>query len=239
MKAIYPSWSVPAVQSFSTTRYGGVSQGPWRSFNLGSACGDEPDAVAENRRRLCSELPSPPLWLQQVHGARVIHAEQWQPGIEVDAIWTDRRGEALTIQTADCLPILLAAEDGAVIGAAHAGWRGLAADIPAALVRALPVRPEQLVAWIGPGIGAEQYTVGEAVREAFLALSPALGAAFAIDEGGLIHCDLKRIARQLLNRAGVVEVLDCGLCTAADAERFFSYRRDGVCGRMATCIWKV
>ncbi len=238
MNLLHPSWPVPDVQALSTTRERGVSQGPWTSFNLGSACGDDSAAVAENRRQLQRHLPAPPLWLKQVHGARVIRADDWQAEIEADAIWTDQISQVLAIQTADCLPILLAAEDGGVIGAAHAGWRGLAADIPGALVKALPVSPEKLVAWIGPGIGAERYIVGESVRETFLDLSPDLSAAFASDLDGAIHCDLKHIATHLLARAGVAQIQDCGLCTASDPERFFSYRRDGDCGRMVTCIWR-
>ncbi|MEE4297182.1 MAG: peptidoglycan editing factor PgeF [Wenzhouxiangella sp.] len=238
MRLIRPAWSVPGVQAFSTTRTGGVSSGPWTSFNLGLACGDNPDAVRENRRRLQTKLPSPPLWLKQVHGARVIHADEWRSKIEADAVWTDRAQQVLTIQTADCLPILLAAEDGRVIGAAHAGWRGLVADIPGALVEALPVSPTTLMAWIGPGIGAEHYAVGESVREEFLGLSQCLDMAFSTGVDGTLYCDLKEIARYLLTRAGVSEIQDCGLCTASDAERFFSYRRDGDCGRMVSCIWK-
>ena len=238
MELIRPSWSIAGVEALSTTRLGGVSRGPWSSLNLGTACGDDPESVSENRLRLAAALPAAPLWLKQVHGSRVIPADQWRPEVEADAIWTSQAGEVLTIQSADCLPILLAADDGCVIGAAHAGWRGLAADIPGALVGALPVSADRLMAWIGPGIGPAAYVVGESVKAAFLAQDESLHRAFSSDAQGALHCDLKEIARILLARAGVIRIIDCGLCTAKDAGRFFSYRRDGRCGRMASCIWK-
>jgi YfiH family protein len=238
MQLIQPDWSLAGIQALSTTRSGGVSTGPWSSLNLGKACGDDPAAVTENRARLQQRLPGPAHWLNQVHGSRVIHVDDWHEGIEADAAWTDRAAEVLAIQTADCLPLLLADVDAGVIAAAHAGWRGLAADIPGTLVQALPVAPGRLVAWIGPGISASRYQVGQSVHLAFQALALDLSTSFFADHQGSLRCDLKDIARQLLIRAGVGRVLDSGLCTAADPERFFSYRRDGRCGRMATLIWR-
>ncbi|NDY94920.1 peptidoglycan editing factor PgeF [Wenzhouxiangella limi] len=237
MNPIRPDWSLAGIQAFSTTRTGGVSTGAWSSLNLGGHCGDDPAAVAENRKRLEQQLPGPARWLKQVHGTGVIPVDDWHPGIEADAAWTDRRRAVLAIQAADCLPLLLADAESGVVAAAHAGWRGLAADIPGAVVQALPVSPGRLTAWIGPGISAPQYAVGEAVRSAFEALELDLSTSFFADAQGTWRCDLKDIARQLLVRAGVGTVLDSGLCTAADPERFFSYRRDGQCGRMATLIW--
>ncbi|MFP4277973.1 MAG: peptidoglycan editing factor PgeF [Wenzhouxiangella sp.] len=237
MDLIRPDWSMAGIGAFSTTRSGGVSAGPWASFNLGLHCGDDPAAVAENRRRLSALLPAAPAWLAQVHGRRVIRHDQWRPGIEADAIWTDRPGPVLAIQTADCLPLLLVDPAAGVIGAAHAGWRGLAADIPGALVEAMPVNPGRLVAWIGPGISAPYYAVGEAVRSAFQALGLDLSTGFSTDPQGTWRCDLKDIAGQLLARAGVGVVIDSGLCSAADPARFFSFRRDGQCGRMASMLW--
>ncbi|TVS11350.1 MAG: peptidoglycan editing factor PgeF [Wenzhouxiangella sp.] len=237
MRLIRPDWSLQGVQAFSTTRSGGVSTGPWTSLNLGAACGDDPAAVGQNRRRLQALLPGLPHWLRQVHGKRVIHLDDWHAGIEADAAWTDRPGQVLAILTADCLPIVLADRQARLVAAAHAGWRGLAADIPGHLVRSLPVSAGRLTAWIGPGIGPERYLVGEEVRTAFTALDAALAQAFTDTETGRIRADLTFIARTLLRRAGVEQVLDCGLCTASDPQRFFSYRRDGRCGRMATLTW--
>ncbi|MFW5816416.1 MAG: peptidoglycan editing factor PgeF [Wenzhouxiangella sp.] len=238
MTPIRPDWSLAGIQAFSTTRAGGVSTGAWYSLNLGAYCGDDAAAVAENRKRLEQQLPGPARWLKQVHGTRVVNLNDWHPDIEADAVWTDRRRAVLAIQTADCLPLLLADAERGVIAAAHAGWRGLAADIPGAVVQALPVRPGRLTAWIGPGISAPHYAVGEAVRSSFQALRLDLSSSFFADAQGTWRCDLKDIARQLLVRAGVGMVLDSGLCTAADPGRFFSYRRDGRCRRMATLIWR-
>jgi YfiH family protein len=238
MRLIRPDWPLAGVQAFSTTRSGGVSTGCWASLNLGATCGDDPAAVAENRARLQQQLPGPAHWLRQVHGRRVISLDDWQEGIEAEAAWTDRAGKVLVVQTADCLPLLLADVEGGAVAVAHAGWRGLAADIPGCLVQALPVRPGRLVAWIGPAISAQRYAVGQAVYSAFQNLELDLSTCFDGDEQGTMRCDLKAIACQLLMRSGVTRVLDCGLCTAADPERFFSYRRDGHCGRMATVIWR-
>lgn len=237
MLLIRPDWKLPGIEAFSTARCGGVSTGPWSSLNLGETCGDDPAAVAENRSRLRQCLPGDPRWLKQIHGSRVIHLDDWHPGIEADAAWTDRPGQVLAVQSADCLPLLLADVATGLIAAAHAGWRGLAADIPGNLVQALPVDPARLVAWIGPGISSRHYPVGEAVRSAFQALEADFSTCFASDEAGAIRCDLKDIARRQLNRAGVRTVLDCRCCTFADPERFFSYRRDGQCGRMASVMW--
>ncbi len=238
MQPVRPDWSLGGIRAFSTTRTGGVSTGAWASLNLGGNCGDDPAAVAENRDRLRQKLPGPPRWLKQVHGRRVINLKDWHPEIEADGAWTERPGEVLAIQTADCLPLLVVDAESGVIAAAHAGWRGLAADIPGALVQALPIRPGRLVAWIGPGISAPFYTVGESVRSAFQALELDLSTIFFADAQGALQCDLKDIARQLLIRSGVGTVLASGLCTAADPRRFFSYRRDGQCGRMATVLWR-
>jgi YfiH family protein len=235
---IKPDWPLINARAFSTTRTGGVSGGPWAGLNLGSACGDDPAAVDENRRVLRKLLPSDPLWLKQVHGRRVIHARDWSPDIEADAIWTDEPEQVLAILSADCLPLLLVDSQTGFVGAAHAGWRGLAADIPGQLVSAMPVAADNLIAWIGPGIGAGRYIVGESVQTAFRALNTELDCAFFTDDQGRIHCDLARIARLLLSSAGVTRIDDCQLCTASDAKRFYSYRRDRRCGRMATLIWR-
>lgn len=234
---IRPDWTLPAVRALSTTRAGGVSRGPWAELNLGAACGDDPAAVAENRRRLECLLPGPPQWLNQVHGTRVIASHEWRPGIEADAAWTDRPGRVLAIQTADCLPVLVADREGRVAGAAHAGWRGLAAGVLERLIGALPVSPGDVQAWIGPGIGAGAFEVGPEVREAFLAVDAGLGGHFRPGREDRWLADLKGIAADRLAAAGIARVFDCGLCTHADAGRFFSFRRDGTCGRMASLIW--
>lgn len=234
---IRPDWSLPGVQAISTTRLGGVSEGAWASLNLGMACGDDALAVAENRRRLEALLPGSPRWLRQVHGTRVIHLAQWQDGIEADAAWTDRSGEVIAILTADCLPVLLADRRGQVAAAAHAGWRGLCAGVLPRLIDALPVEPQELLAWIGPAIARSAFEVGPEVREAFLAANPDFAPHFVRGHADRWLADLKGLASHQLRALGVGRVSDCGLCSYADPERFFSYRRDRICGRMASLIW--
>ncbi len=236
---IRPDWHLDGVQAVSTTRQGGVSQADWASLNVGLRCGDDPAAVAENRRRVESLVSGPPHWLEQVHGTRVIHLDQWRPGIEADAAWTDRRGQVLAIQTADCLPLLLADRRARLVAAAHAGWRGLRAGIVPRLVGRLPLAAGELVAWIGPGIAQAAFEVGPEVRTAFLASGGEFAMHFVPGRGDRWLADLKAIATIQLKASGVGAVLDCGLCTYTAPERFFSYRRDRVCGRMVSMIWLV
>lgn len=234
---IRPDWAPDGVQAVSTTRLGGVSRGAWAGLNLGAACGDDPAAVAENRRRVEALLPGRAHWLKQVHSTRVIHLGQWREGIEADAAWTDRAGQVLAIQTADCLPVLLADRHARLVAAAHAGWRGLCEGVLPRLIRALPVAAVDLRAWIGPGIDQAAFEVGPEVRAAFLTTAPDLAPYFVPGRADRWQADLKAIAAAQLAGCGVGAVQDCGLCTYADPERFFSYRRDRVCGRMAGLIW--
>lgn len=237
MRIVEPSWSIAeSTRAFSTTRDGGVSAEPWDTLNLGDKGGDDPAAVASNRARLAERLPAEPCWLRQVHGTRVVHLRDWAPDIEADAAWTDRAGEVVAILTADCLPILLADRDGTFVAGVHGGWRSLQGGIVEAVLAALPCDGEALCAWIGPGICGDCYQVGDEVRAAFVEDEPSLEPAFEPD-GARWRADLKAIARQQLERRGVA-VNDAGLCTFEDAERFYSYRRDGRSGRMATLIWK-
>lgn len=237
LSLIRPDWSLSGVQALSTTRQGGVSIGAWASLNLGAACGDEPSAVAENRGRLEALLPAPPRWLKQVHGTRAVRLEQWRIGIEADAAWTDQPGEVVAILTADCLPVLLADRRARVVAAAHAGWRGLCNGVLPRLIDALPVAPADLLAWIGPAIGPAAFEVGPEVRAAFLAEDPGCAPHFLPGRDDRWRADLKATAARQLRGLGVGVVRDCRLCTHADPERFFSYRRDRICGRMASLIW--
>lgn len=236
---VRPNWTLPPrMQALVTTRQGGVSQGVWSSFNLGSHCGDQPDAVARNRRRLANQLPAAPRWLRQVHGRRVIHLDDWQDGIEADGAWTDRPGQVVAILTADCLPVLLADQAGQVVAGLHAGWRGLAEGILAEGVSALPVSPARLCAWIGPGISAPAYEVDATVRQVFVDRNPSWSRFFLANARGRFQADLKGLAAAQLAAAGVGKVTDCQRCTAGEPEQFFSYRRDqGRSGRQASLIW--
>lgn len=233
---VIPGWPSP-VRAFSTTRAGGVSAPPFDTFNLGEHAGDDPEAVAENRRRLRTMLPADPAWLVQEHGRRVIHLRDWHPGVRADGAWTDVPGPVAVVLTADCLPVLLADPEAGVVAAVHAGWRGLAAGILDAAVAALPVVPGRLRAWIGPGIGADAYEVGPEVPGAFRGLPGDPAEAFTPGRDDRFQADLKNAARRMLHAAGVESVTDAKLCTAAAPERFFSHRRDRRTGRMATLIW--
>ncbi len=236
---IRPCWNVPeAVAALATTRRGGVSQGAFRSLNLGLSSGDDEQSVIENRRRLDQCLPTSPCWLNQVHGTDCLHLDDWRAGVQADAAWTDRPGQVAVVLTADCLPILLAADNGRVVAAVHAGWRGLAGGIVENVMATLPGSPAHFQAWIGAGISQPHYEVDESVRTAFLQRSPLHREAFQCNAHGRFQADLKRIATDELRMAGVNRVCDSGLCTAGDAQHFYSHRRDGGrSGRQATLVW--
>lgn len=238
-----PGWRVPArVRAAVTTRHiAGASQGPHAGFNLGTRCGDDALAVAWNRGALVRllALPRGPLWLQQVHGCAVVDADRDDLPEEpvADAAVSHRAGVVLAVLTADCLPVLLCADDGSAVGAAHAGWRGLAAGVLEAAVAALRVPPARVQAWLGPAIGAASYEVGEEVRSAFVDAHAQAASAFAPTRAGHWHCDLAALARQRLAGAGVGAVSGGGYDTLGDP-RFYSFRRERSTGRFATLIWR-
>lgn len=240
---ILPDWPAPAnVRALATTRGGGVSRAPWDSFNLGDHVGDDPQAVAENRRRLRALLPAEPRWLKQVHGARCLAAADTantaEAGAsEADAACARAPGSVCAVLTADCLPLLFCDEAGTVVAAAHAGWRGLAAGVIESTVDAMGTPGERLLAWLGPAIGPDSFEVGDEVRTTFVSADPAAAAAFVARPGGKWLCDIYRLARQRLAALGVTRVFGGDACTLRDAGRFYSYRRDGVTGRMASLIW--
>ncbi len=243
LEIIKPSWSVSTrVHAAFTLRTGGVSAPPFGSLNLGAHVGDAPEAVAENRRRVRDQLrlPAEPSWLQQVHGNAVADLDQVAAASPADAALTRRLDRVCAIQVADCIPVLFAASDGSAVAAAHAGWRGLAGGILDATVRMLSevarVEPGRLCAWMGPGIGQDHFEVGEDVRLAF-PTDAATDAAFVRNPRGRWQCNLYALARSRLLRLGVNEVAGGDDCTFSDAGRFFSFRRDGRCGRMAALVW--
>jgi polyphenol oxidase len=236
-----PTWGAPAaVRAGCTLRSGGVSAPPYASLNLGAGVGDESAAVAENRRRLRAALalPAEPLWLQQAHGTGVIAADtEVSPG-PADAAFTRRPDRVLAITVADCMPVLFASEDGAVIGAAHAGWRGLVAGVLEATIAAMGADPAGVHAWLGPAIGALHFEVGEEVRARFLAGDVRAAAGFSANARGRWQCDLALLARQRLARLGVQHISGAERCTYAAVADCYSYRRDGRTGRMAALIWR-
>jgi YfiH family protein len=224
------------VRALITTRAGGVSSGEFASFNLSARVGDDPQRVARNRAILGAFLPAEPAWVKQVHGTVVIEAAKATPETEADGLVTRAAGAVCAVLTADCLPVLLADRAGKTVGIAHAGWRGLAGGIIENVVRAMDVTPSDLVAYIGPGIGPRRYEVGEDVRQAFVSKEPDAAAAFVSRQNGKYLADLHKLARQRLSAAGVNEVHGAGECTVSD-ERFFSFRRNRVTGRMASLVW--
>lgn len=235
-----PDWPAPGrVRARVTTRSGGVSAGPYASLNLGDHVGDDPAAVRENRRRLeqALGLDRPTAWLEQVHGTRAVAAEDARSGCRADAVVARKAGTVCAVLTADCLPVLLCEVDGACVAAAHAGWRGLAAGVLESAVDATEVPPSRLLAWLGPAIGPRAYEVGTEVRDAFVDASPEAAAAFTPSGEGRWLADLYRLARMHLAAAGVERVYGGGRCTYRERGSFFSYRRDGVTGRMASLVW--
>jgi YfiH family protein len=224
----------------STTRQGGVSAGPFASLNLAERVGDHAAAVAENRRRLAARaaMPTEPAWLRQVHGVAVTEAglETGSP-VAADASFVRRPGPVCAVLTADCLPVLFASRRGTVVAAAHAGWRGLAAGVLEAVIDRLGEPSSDLLAWLGPAIGPNSFEIGPEVRDRFMDLDPGCAVCFRPGRDDRWFADLAELARRRLRAAGLMSIHGGGLCTYADRERFFSYRRDGECGRMASLIW--
>lgn len=234
---IAADWPVPdGVIAGCTLRTGGTSRGVYRSFNLGAHVGDAPAAVADNRQRLLAYcgLPSQPAWLTQVHGAQV--AIDAPAGAEADAMLSSRAGFTCAVLVADCLPVLFSVDDGSAVAAAHAGWRGLAGGVLENTIASFAVAPSGLLAWLGPAISQEAFEVGEEVREAFLLHDSDAAGCFAANARGRWQADLYALARRRLNAAGVERISGGDFCTAGDPARFFSYRRDGQCGRMAAFV---
>jgi YfiH family protein len=240
---IVPNWPAPnSIRAVSTTRLGGVSALPYDSLNIAEHVNDHPSCVSENRRILAisAGYVTEPAWLKQVHGNQVIAAEASRKLETADAAWTCKRGLPCVVMTADCLPILLCDRFGTVVAAAHAGWRGLACSVIEATVSSMGVAPEELLAWLGPAIGPLSFRIGDEVRSAILAndagsidcFQPSLIAGYWL-------ADIYQLARRQLSKLGVQAVFGGGFCTFSELQRFFSYRREGQTGRMASLIWLV
>lgn len=236
---IVPEWKAPAtVGALVTTRAGGTSTGPYAGLNLGAHVGDDPMAVERNRLVLNRALPTEPTWLAQVHGVEVVAVEGASSGAQGDAAVAREVGGVCAILTADCLPVLFADRQARVVAAAHAGWRGLAGGVLERTLAAMAVDAHDVCVWLGPAIGPAAFEVGEEVRAAFCDVDADAEAAFFPGRAmGKWHADLWQLARRRLRLAGVEAIHGGGVCTYTDAERFYSYRRDGVCGRFASLIW--
>lgn len=258
---LLPAWPAPTrVRSLITSRNGGVSRAPYASLNLGAHVGDDPLAVSENRRRLAAHLPASPCWLEQVHGTTLVDAASLAAAevAVADGAFARAPGVVCAVMTADCLPVLLCDQSGSTVAAVHAGWRGLQAGILERAVAALGLPGVRLLAYLGPAIGPQAFEVGDEVRRAFVDAHQEAAAAFlaapqawpgtrravaaasrpaAQQPERKWLADIYLLARQRLRRAGVEAIYGGGGCTLREGERFFSYRRDGVTGRMAALIW--
>ena len=231
---------IAGVRAGCSTRLGGVSLPPYDSLNLAEHVGDEPGHVMANRQRLVESLglPSPPRWLNQVHGTTCLNLDGEPADVPADAALS-RQGRVCAVMTADCLPVLIAARDGSAVAAVHAGWRGLQAGVIERAIDALTAPPKQLQVWLGPMIGPAAFEVGAEVVDAFTAEDASAAELFvAASRDGHWMADLPGLARQRLRACGVNAVFGGDLCTHSDAARFFSYRRDGRCGRMVSLIWQ-
>jgi YfiH family protein len=217
---IVPQWPAPPrVRSLITTRAAGDQQSD------------------EGRARLRERVPAEPLWLRQVHGTHVVDARGAAPRVEADGAVARGPGPVLAVLTADCLPVLLCDRSAETVAVAHAGWRGLAAGVIESAVQAMDAKPSDVLAFIGPGIGPRAYEVGPEVRDAFVSADSDAAMAFTAGREGRFFADLYALARQRLAKTGIMAVFGAEFCTFNERDRFFSYRRDGVTGRMASLIW--
>ncbi|MFV1921345.1 MAG: peptidoglycan editing factor PgeF [Methylotenera sp.] len=234
---IVPDWPCHAnVQALQTTRTGGYSQPPYDSLNLADHVEDDPLTVAKNRQLLTDYIPTEPVWLNQIHGVHVIDAASSGCKESADASYTSKPNVVCVTMTADCLPVLVSDKAGTVVAAIHAGWRSLCDGIIEATVYKMLAPKSELIAWLGPAIGPESFEVGDEVRDQFIARDKQASSAFRpLDEKWL--GDLYLIAKQRLHNLGVKEVYGQVLCTYTNENQFFSFRRDGNTGRMATMIW--
>ncbi|OOF37322.1 peptidoglycan editing factor PgeF [Rodentibacter heidelbergensis] len=242
MQAIFPTWQVPThIHAFTTTRTGGVSQTPFDSFNLGDHVGDEKSAVKTNRTLLVEKfhLPHSPLFLNQTHSTKVITLPYSGDNIEADAVYTNQPHQVCAVMTADCLPVLFTNKQGNEVAAAHAGWRGLCDGILEETVKCFHTEPQNIIAWLGPAIGPKAFQVGKEVIEQFMQYDPQAEKAFQPDpaQKGKYLGNLYQIAIQRLNKLGITHILGGEHCTFYEKALFFSYRREGKTGRMASVIW--
>ena len=242
---IVPDWPAPSrVKALFTTRAGGVSNGAFGSLNLGAHVGDAAVDVEENRRRLLALLPSSPVWLNQIHGIEIVDAARVTPAgqasLAADASFTTQINVPCTVLVADCLPVLFCTADGSCVAVAHAGWRGLHRGILEQTVAAMHTKSDNILAWLGPAIGPLAFEVGDDVFKTFTELTPQDAYAFkpAANGSRKYFADIYELARLRLQRAGVSKIFGGQFCTVRDADRFFSYRRDGMTGRMGAVIWR-
>ena len=237
LNSIIPNWPAPKnIHALQTNREGGYSHAPYDSFNLGSHVKDNPIHVSQNRQLLSQFVPSEPVWLNQVHGIKVVDAANTDCIPEADASYTTHKNVVCVTMTADCLPILICDKAGTLVASIHAGWRSLCDGVIEVTVAKLPAETKNLIAWLGPAIGPNAFEVGAEVREKFMVKDAKAELAFK-KHGDKYLADIYQIATQRLNNLGVTQIYGGGRCTFTEKETFFSFRRDGATGRMASLIW--
>lgn len=242
MQFLRPNWQAPTnVKAFSTMRQGGFSQAPFTSFNLGDHVGDEKNSVKNNRTLLVQELqlPQAPLYLQQTHSTRALRLPYAGENLNADASYSQQAKQVCLVMTADCLPVLFCNRQGTEVAAAHAGWRGLCDGVLEETVAQFDCAPADILAWFAPAIGAQAFQVGAEVLAQFVAKNAEAEQAFRPDpkQKDKYFADLYLLARQRLEAQGIQQISGGEYCTFSDPERFFSYRREGKTGRMASLIW--
>lgn len=238
MNWLKADWPAPDfIQAGTSLRQGGVSIPPYASFNLATHVGDEITAVNQNRTILNGNVPNTPQWLEQIHSTKAVLLPSEETVPKADAAYTSKKNVVCTVMSADCLPLLITDKEGRCVAAVHAGWRGLCGGIIEATIKKLPVEPESLLVWLGPAIGADVYEVGEEVYDSFTIGDDEAKQVFtSVSEQHWLF-DIYRMARLRLNKTGVRQIYGGDRCTLSEDELFFSYRRDGVTGRMASLIW--
>ncbi len=240
LSLIYPDWPAPdTVKAVSTTRQGGFSKPPFESLNLGLHVGDSANKVEKNRNYLIetAQLPAHPRWLNQVHGTTVSTANTWQNGDEADAIISTVANQVCTIMTADCLPILLCNQQGDTVAAIHAGWRSLADGIIEKTLLQFNHAPQEIMVWLGPAIGPTQFEVGTDVYHTFTQHSQQAQQAFVQIDATHYLANIYQLAKQRLNARYIHSIYGGDFCTVTESNQFFSFRRDGITGRMVSMIW--
>ena len=237
LNLIIPDWPAPSnVHAIQTTRQGGFSDAPFESLNLGAHVQDQLITVVKNRQLLDQFVPAEPVWLNQVHGTNVVDAALSSCVQDADASFTTQSNVVCVTMTADCLPVLLCNKQGTAVAAIHAGWRSLCDGVIENAVLAMGLKAEELLAWLGPAIGPDAFEVGAEVRQAFIEKDTHATQAFQPHADKWL-ANLYLLATQRLNNVGIKAIYGGGDCTYSSPERYFSFRRDGMTGRMATMIW--
>ena len=241
---LYPEWPAPSnIRALTTLRVGGVSESPFNTLNLATHVGDNLDSVMQNRAIISSELelPTEPVWLEQIHSDRAIEAIHRPMPEQADASYTSKIGVVCAVLTADCLPLLICSNDGSQVAAVHAGWKGLLAGVVTKTIKALEKvssHNQGYMVWLGPAIGPNCFEVGAEVRDDFVRKYLGNESAFVQLSSDKWLADIYHLARIELTKIGVNDVYSSAACTFTENESYYSYRRDGQTGRMASLIWR-